>query len=76
MLLQGGRDHDPLCKCVFEWYKRYNEHKKKKYDFISGNPSTSRTEDNVEQVKQVVSEDRRLTEQMSVGLLDLKNGIV
>ena len=51
--------------CAFEWHKRFKEGREEVEDEPrSGRPSTSRTEDNIEFVKQMVRADRRLTVQM------------
>ena len=58
-------DEAMSCSSVFEWHKRFKEgHEDVEDDSRSGRPSTSRTADNVECVKQVVRGDRWLTVQM------------
>ena len=58
---------------VFEWHKRFKEGRKEvEDDFRSEKPSTSRTEVNFEQVKQIVRGDRRLTVQMIARQMDMK----
>ena len=50
---------------VFEWHKRFKEGREEvEDDARSGRPSSSRTEDNVERVRQKVREDRRMTVRM------------
>ena len=44
---------------VFEWYKRFKEGRED--DNSTGRPSTSTTDDNVEQVKKMILENRRIT---------------
>ena len=47
---------------VFEWHKRFKEGREEvEDDPRSGRPSTSRTDDNVERVRQMVRGDCRLT---------------
>ena len=47
---------------IFEWCKRFKEGRENvEDDRRSGRPSTSRNEANVERVKQMVRDDRRLT---------------
>ena len=50
---------------IFEWHKRFkNGRKEVEDDPKSGRPSTSRTDDNIARVKQLVRNDRRLTVRM------------
>ena len=50
---------------VFEWHKRFKEGREEvEDDARSGRPSSTRTEDNVERVRQKVREDRRMTVRM------------
>ena len=50
---------------AFEWHKRFKEGREKvEDDPWSGRPSTSRTADNIERVKQMVRADHRLTVRM------------
>jgi len=49
---------------IFEWHKRFkNGSQKVENDptFASGRPFTSKTDDNITRVKQLVQNDRRLT---------------
>ncbi|XP_018353100.1 PREDICTED: putative uncharacterized protein FLJ37770 [Trachymyrmex septentrionalis] len=47
---------------VYEWYKRFKEGREDvEDDDRSGRPSTSITDDNVEQVKKMILENRRIT---------------
>ena len=47
---------------LFEWHRRFKERRKEaEDDHRSGRPSASRTDENVERVKQKVRSDRRLT---------------
>ena len=57
---------------VFEWHKWFKEGREDvKGDSRSGRPSTSRTADNVERVKQMVHGDRRLTVRMIADELEI-----
>lgn len=49
-------------KCVYEWFKRFREGKETTEDEPrSGRPSTSRTPEMIEKVRQMLAQDRRLT---------------
>ena len=49
-------------KCVYEWFKRFCEGKETTEDVPrSGRPSTSRTPEMIERVRQMLAQDRRLT---------------
>ena len=49
-------------KCVYEWFKRFREGKETTEDEpCSGRPSTSRTPEMIEKVRQMLAQDRRLT---------------
>ena len=62
---------------VFEWHKRFKEGREDvEDDSRSGRPSTSRTADNVERVKQMVCGDRRLTVRMIVDELEINRDSV
>ena len=51
--------------CAFEWHKRFREDRKEwEDDQRSGRPVTSRTDSNIDQVKQLVRANRRLTLRM------------
>ena len=59
---------------VFEWHKRFKEGREDvEDDSRSGRPSTSRTADNVESMKQMVRGDRRLTVRMIADELEKIN---
>ena len=48
--------------CVFDWHRRFKEGREDVDDDPrAGRPSTSKTEENIERVRQVVRGDRRLT---------------
>ena len=54
-------DRSPLRRRILEWLKRFKEGREEvEDDPRSGRPSTSRTEDNIEHVKQMVRADCRL----------------
>ena len=47
---------------VYEWYKRFQDVREDvEDDERSGRPSTSRTDENVEKIKEMVMSDRRIT---------------
>ncbi|KAJ4444990.1 hypothetical protein ANN_06789 [Periplaneta americana] len=49
-------------KCVYEWFKRFREGKETIEDEPrSGRPSTSRTPEMIEKVRQMLTQDQRLT---------------
>jgi len=49
-------------KCVYDWFKRFRDGKETTEDEPrSGRPSTSRTPDMIEQVRQMLQQDRRVT---------------
>jgi len=61
-------------KCVYEWFKRFREGKEGVDDEpLSGRPSTSTTPDNIERVRRMLADDRRLSlrliaEELNIGL--------
>ena len=58
---------------VFEWHKRFKEGREDvEDDSMSGRPSSSRIEVNVERVKQIVRGDHRLNVRMIASQLDMK----
>lgn len=62
---------------VFEWHKRFKEGREDVEDNSrSGRPTTSRTELNVERVRQVVCNDRRVTIRTIASQLDMKKDSV
>ena len=62
---------------VFEWHKRFKDGREDvEDDSRSGRPSTSRTDDNVERVKQVVRADRRMTVRMIASELGINRDTV
>ena len=65
-LLQEVDGTDTMSRShLFEWHRRFKERKEEvEDDHRSGRPSTSRTDENVERVRQKVRRDRRLTVRM------------
>ncbi|KAJ4449506.1 hypothetical protein ANN_00906 [Periplaneta americana] len=58
----GVREEAVSRKCVYEWFKRFREGKETIEDEPrSGRPSTSRTPEMIEKVRQMLAQDRRLT---------------
>ncbi|GBL97454.1 Putative uncharacterized protein FLJ37770 [Araneus ventricosus] len=52
-------------KCVFEWFKRFRDGKEDvKDEQRSGRPPTSTTPDNIERVRRMLPDDRRLSLRM------------
>ncbi|GBN76425.1 hypothetical protein AVEN_46078-1 [Araneus ventricosus] len=52
-------------KCVFEWFKRFRDGKEDvKDEPRSGRPPTSTTSDNIERVRRMLADDRRLSLRM------------
>ncbi|GBN87096.1 Putative uncharacterized protein FLJ37770 [Araneus ventricosus] len=52
-------------KCVFEWFKRFRDGKEDvKDESRSGRPPTSITSDNIERVRRMLADDRRLSLRM------------
>ena len=57
---------------IFEWHKRFEKgHEEVEDDAKTGQPSTTRTDENVTRVKQLVRSDRRLTVRMTSDELSL-----
>ena len=51
--------------CLFEWHRRFKEVREEvEDDHRSGRPSTTKTDENVERVRQKVQSNRRLTVRM------------
>ena len=65
-MLSTAYGNDCLSRaCVFEWHKRFSEGREiVKDDECPGRPCTSRTEENVEKISQIVRKDRRLSVRM------------
>ena len=52
-------------KCVYEWFKRFREGKETTEDEPrSGRPTTSRTPEIIENVRQLLAQDRQLTRRL------------
>ena len=62
-LLQEVYGDDAMSRTrLFEWHRRFKEGREEvEDDHWSGRPSTGRTDENVERVRQKVRSDRRLT---------------
>ncbi|KAJ4451706.1 hypothetical protein ANN_03176 [Periplaneta americana] len=64
-------------KCVYEWFKRFREGKETIEDEPrSGRPSTSRTPEIIEKVRQMPAQDRRLTLRSIAEELDISKDTV
>ena len=65
-LLQAVYGNDTMSRtCLFEWHRRFKGGRKEvEDDHRSGRPSASRTDENVERVRQKLRSDRRLTVRM------------
>ena len=62
---------------VFEWHKRFRDGREEVEDAArSGRPSTSRTEENVDRVRQMIRNDRRLTVRMIADSLSINRDCV
>ena len=74
-LLQQVYGNEAMSRCrVFEWHKRFKEGREDvEDDPRSGRPSTSKTEENVERVRQKVRSDRRLTVRMIANELSMNS---
>ncbi|GBM47827.1 Putative uncharacterized protein FLJ37770 [Araneus ventricosus] len=66
-------------KCVFEWFKRFKNGKEDvKDEPRSGRPPTSTTPDNIERVRRMLADDRRLSlkmiaEELKISLNSVSN---
>ena len=65
-LLQEVYGDDTMSRTrLFEWYRRFKEGREEvEDDHMSGRPSSSRTDENVERVRQKVRSDCHLTARM------------
>jgi len=62
MLVQVYGDNAMKKTAVYKWVKRFSEGRESVTDEErSGQPATSRTEENIAKVNQIVRENRRLT---------------
>ena len=75
-LLQKVYGDDTLSRTrLFEWHKRFKEKREEvEDDHRSGRPSTTRTDENVERVRQKVQSNRRLTVRMIADELGMNSG--
>ena len=63
--------------CLFEWHMRFKKGRQEmEDDRKSGRPSTSRTDEKVERVRQKVPSDRRLAVRMIADELGMNSGRV
>ena len=74
-LLQEVYGNDTMSRTrLFEWHRRFKEGREEvEEDHRSGRPSTSKTDENVERVRQKVRSDRRLTVRMIADELGMKS---
>ncbi|GBN99119.1 Putative uncharacterized protein FLJ37770 [Araneus ventricosus] len=64
-------------KCVFEWFKLFRDGKEDvKDEPRSGRPATSTTPDNIERVRRMLADDRRLSLRMIAEELKISLDIV
>jgi len=62
MFVQVYGDNAMKKTAIYKWVKRFSEGRESVTDEeISGRPATSRTEENIAEVRQIVRENRRLT---------------
>ncbi|GFV80294.1 protein GVQW3 [Trichonephila clavipes] len=65
MLKKVDKDKTITSESVYEWFKRFREGRTKlKNASRAGRPKTTRTPKNIERVKKLVENDRRLTKRM------------
>jgi len=74
-LLQEDYGDDTMPRThIFEWHRRFKEGKEEmEDDYRSGRPSTSRTKENVQCVKEKVRSHHRLTFRMIADELDMNS---
>ena len=73
-LLQQVYGNEAMSRCrVFEWNKRFKERRDVEDDRRSGRWSTSKTEENIERVRQKVCSDRRLIVRMIANELSMNS---
>jgi len=66
MLLQVYMDNAMKKTAVYKWVKRFSEGRESvTYEDRSGQPATSRTEENIAKIRQIVHENRQLTQEHS-----------
>ena len=62
MLQKAYRDQAMDQTIVYKWYRRFKDGREETVDDpLSGRPSTSKTGENVEEIKKIVLENRRIT---------------
>ena len=62
MLVQVYRTEAVSRKCVYDWFRRFRDGKETAEDEPhSGRPSTSRTPEMIERVRQILAQDWRVT---------------
>ncbi|KAJ4427673.1 hypothetical protein ANN_25322 [Periplaneta americana] len=77
MLVQVYGEEAVSRKCVYEWFKRFRDGKETIEDEPrSGRPSTSRTPEMIEKVRQMLAQDRRLTLRLIAEELDISKDTV
>uniref|UniRef100_A0A1B6MJV2 Mos1 transposase HTH domain-containing protein n=1 Tax=Graphocephala atropunctata TaxID=36148 RepID=A0A1B6MJV2_9HEMI len=77
LLNQAYRDEAMKKSQVYEWHKRFREGRINiEDDDRSGRPSTATTDDNIERVRQVVRENRRITIDEILSKVNLSHGSV
>ena len=75
-LLQKVYGNDTMSRTrLFEWHRRFKEGREEgEDDHRNGKPSTSKTDENVERVRQKVRSDHRLTVRMIADELGMNSG--
>jgi len=64
-------------KCVYDWFKCFRDGKETTEDEPrSGRPSTSRTPDMIERVRQMLAQDRRVTSRLMAEELGISKDMV
>ena len=77
MLLQVYGTEAMSRKCVYDWFKRFRDGKETAEDELrSVRPSTSRTPDMIERVRQMLVQDRRVTLRLMAKELGISNDTV
>ena len=61
MLVQVYGDSAMKKAAVYKWVKRFSEGRESVTDERSGRPATSRSEENIAKVRQILRENHRLT---------------
>lgn len=77
MLVQAYGAEAVSRKCVYEWFRRFKEGKETVEDEPrSGRPSTSRTPNMIQEVREMLARDRRLTLRLMAEELDISKDTV